>query len=386
VSSVRPAGVRDPTGAPPPIRIPWASPAVGDREAEAARAAIAATRLSMGAGVRRFEAVMAARAERRHALAVSNGTVALEVAMRLLGLAAGDEVLVSSLSYIATVNCIVRVGARPVFCDVVPDTLNIDPDDVAARITPRTRVLLLADYCGFSVDYRRLLPIAGRAGVTVVVDGAQSIGTSLDGRPALARGAVSTTSFHAAKIMTTGEGGMVLFDDDEMLEPAQRFRGQGEVPGRKYIHDTLGFNCRLTDVQAEVGLVQESRLDGFLEARRRLAARYADRLAGRADVGLLSPLPGSEPAWFSLPVLVPDRDGVAASLRAAGIETRSLYPIPTYRQPIPEYGGDEEPRPRAEAAAAAVLNLPVFYAMSDAQVDEVCDALAGAVGAARGGG
>jgi perosamine synthetase len=318
---------------------------------------------------------MATYARRRHALAVSNGTDALEVAMRLLHLGSGDEVLVSSLSYIATVNCIVRCGAVPVFCDVDPTTLNIDPVDVAARVGPRSRALIVADYCGFAVDYDRLVPICETHGIELVVDGAQSIGTFHDERPALSFGRIATTSFHSAKIITTGEGGMVLFDEDAIVETAQRYRGQGEIPGRKYIHDTLGFNHRITDIQGAIGCVQMDKLEGLHAARSRHGARYHRSLADVDGVELVRPLPGTTPAWFTLPILVEDRDGLARYLRGLGIETRSLYPVPTYRQPIPEYPTPVEPRPNAEVAAARVINVPLFAQMIDDEIDEVAEAV-----------
>ena len=359
----------------PPIRIPWAVPPVGDEEAEAAREAVASTRLSMGSSVRSFEAALASYAGRRHALAVSNGTDALEIAMRLLELGPGDEVLVSSLSYIATVNCVVRSGAVPIFCDVEPTSLNIDPVDVAARITPRTRALIVADYCGFSVDYDRLDPLCVDHGIDMIVDGAQSIGTSHRGRPALGFGRIATTSFHSAKIITTGEGGMVLLDDDVLLEMGQRFRGQGEIPGRKYMHDALGFNHRITDIQGAIGNVQMAKLPDLHAARTRHGDRYHEGLANIAGVDVITALPNTTPAWFTLPILVAERDGLAAALRRLGIETRSLYPIPTYRQPIPEYPIKPTARPNAEAAAARVINLPLFAQMSIDQIDEVVAAV-----------
>ena len=362
----------------PPIRIPWARPPVGAAEAEAAREAIADTALSMGRRAQAFEAGMASYAGRSHALAVSNGTDALEVAFRLVGLKAGDEVLVSSLSYIATVICIVRIGAIPVFCDVVPESLNIDPESIAENITGRTRAIIVADYCGFSVDYGRIEPICRAHGLQLIVDGAQSIGTFFDGRSALGYGTVATTSFHSAKIMTTGEGGMVFFDDHTMLEPALRMRGQGEIPGRKYIHDTLGFNHRLTDFQAAIGLVQLEKLPALCAARARLAARYYTNFSG-TPVSLPSPLPRSVPAWFSIAILIDNRDRVADGLRMSGVETRSLYPIPTYRQPIPEYPRDVREYPNAERASSHVLNLPLFHDLSDAEVDEVTELVLGLI-------
>ena len=186
--------------------------------------------------------------------------------------------LVSALSYIATTNAIVWQGARPIFCDVDPVTLNIDPADIERRITPRTKALLVADYCGSPVDYDAIQSICSAHRITLVVDGAQSLGATHRGRPACSLGLVSTTSFHAAKAMVCGEGGMVFCDVPELAERARKLRGQGESPERKYLHDTLAFNYRLTDVAAAIGRVQLTRAERVHDHRAELAAAYAEQL------------------------------------------------------------------------------------------------------------
>ncbi|HET8980570.1 MAG TPA: aminotransferase class I/II-fold pyridoxal phosphate-dependent enzyme, partial [Solirubrobacteraceae bacterium] len=199
-------------------RIPWAKPYIGEEEVEAVTATLRAGRLSMGAEVAAFEAEVAQLAERRHAIAVSNGTVALDLALQLAGVRPGDEILVSALSYIATTNAILRAGAVPVFCDVDPITLNLDPADAERRITRRTWGLMAADYCGSSLQHTSLQGLCNAHGLTMVLDGAQSMGTLHAGRPALSFGTVATTSFHTAKAFLCGEGGMVLCDDPELAE------------------------------------------------------------------------------------------------------------------------------------------------------------------------
>ena len=252
--------------------------------------------------------------------------MALDVALRLAGVGPGDRVLVSALSYIATVSSIVLRGGIPVFCDVDPATLNIDPAAVAAAAEGAS-ALLVADYCGSPVDYGALEPICERHGLRLLVDGAQSLGTTYDGSPTLARGLVSTTSLHTAKAFITGEGGMVFTDDDELEVLARRVRGQGEIPGRKYIHDTLASNYRMTDYAAAIGRAQI----GALRRGQRAPAR-ADRAlrrrarAARGRHGRRRTTPGGVPSRFSYAVLVEQRDRVASELAEAGIETRSLYP------------------------------------------------------------
>jgi perosamine synthetase len=358
------------------IRIPWASPSIGEAEIAAVTRTLRERRLSMGREVRAFEEDAAALFGTEHAIAVSNGTVALDLALKLVGVTDGDEVLVSALSYIATTNSILWQRAVPVFCDVDPRTLNIDPEDVARRITARTKALLVSDYCGSPVDYGRLVPLCREHDIELVVDGAQSVGAAFDGRPTCGYGRVATTSFHTAKAVLTGEGGMVFTDDAGLEERCRRMRGQGEIPGRKYVHDTLAWNYRLTELAAAIGRVQLARA-GEIQARRaELVERYDRGLERLSDVERVGHHEGATPGWFSVAILVPERDAVADTLRRLGVETRSLYPMPTYRQPIPEYAPyAAERRPNAERASQAVLNLPLFYEMTDAQVDEVVDAL-----------
>jgi perosamine synthetase len=362
------------------FRIPWARPYLGAEEIAAVLAALSERRLSMGADVRAFENQAAEFVARDHAIAVSNGSVALDVAMKLIGVAPGDEVLVSGLSYIATTNCIFWQGARPVFCDVDPVTLNIDPDDVQQRITPRAKVLIVADYCGSPVDYDELTAICDEYGLTLVVDGAQSLGAYHRGRPTCSMGTVATTSFHTAKAMICGEGGMVFCDDEALAARARKLRGQGEVAGRKYVHDTLAYNYRLTELAAAIGRIQLGRATEILARRAALAERYADRLSLLPEVQRTGHGPNGTPAWFSYAIRVPNRDAVALRLAALGVETRSLYPIPAYRQPIPEYREYAATLcPHAEQASTEVLNLPMFYEMSGEDVDDVVECLAEAL-------
>jgi perosamine synthetase len=360
-------------------RIPWAQPYIGDEEIEAVTGLLRDRRISMGPQVAALEEELAALAGRRCGIAVANGTVALDVALRIAGVGPGDRVLVSALSYIATVSSILLRGAVPVFCDVDAATLNIDPASVDAA-AQGAAALLVADYCGSPVDYAALEAVCARAGSTLIVDGAQSLGTTFEGRPTLARGVVSTTSLHTAKAFITGEGGMVFADDDDLERLARRVRGQGEIPGRKYIHDTLASNYRMTDYAAAIGRVQIARFAAVNERRRELSERYDAALQPNPRVDVVAHHPAGSPSRFSYAVLVDDRDRVAADLAEAGVETRSLYPIPAYRQPIPEYAPFAgSVCPAAEIASQRVLNLPLFFEMTDAQVDRVVEALAGAV-------
>ena len=361
-------------------RIPWAWPYLDREEVAAVTMALEDRRLSMGAEVRSLERAASDLVERRHGVAVANGTVALDVALKLIGIEPGDEVLVSSFSYIATTNSIIWQGAIPVFCDIDSATLNIDPADVERRVSSRTRAILVADYCGSPVDYDALTAICAAHELHLVVDGAQSLGALHRGRPTCAMGTVATTSFHAAKALVCGEGGMVFCDDDALAERARRLRGQGEVPGRKYVHDTLAWNYRLTELAGAIGHVQLGRARQVHEHRADLAAAYDRGLRTLPEVSPVAHLAEATPAWFSYAIRVPHRDAVAARLNALGVETRSLYPMPAYRQPIPEYARFAHTLcPQAEVASSQVLNLPMFFEMTEAQVDDVVGCLATAL-------
>ena len=362
------------------VRIPWAKPYLDDEEIAAVTETLRERRLSMGAGTRCLEAEAADFVEREHAIAVANGTVALDIAMLLLDVGPGDEVIVSALSYIATSNCIVWRGARPVFCDVDQDTLNLDPQDVACRLGPRTKAVLVADYCGSPVDYTALESLCASRGVALVVDGAQSLGAYHRGRPTCSLGTVSTTSFHTAKALLCGEGGMVFCDDAALAERARRLRGQGEIPGRKYVHDTLAHNYRITEMAAAIGAVQLRRRDRVFARRAEIARRYQAALARLPQVRPTSHRDDATPAWFSFAVRVPNRDATARALADLGVETRSLYPLPAYRQPIPEYRPYAGTLcPHAELASSEILNLPLYFEMTDAEIDDVVDCLGAAL-------
>jgi perosamine synthetase len=264
-------------------------------------------------------------------------------------------------------------GATPVFCDIDRSNLCMDPASAADGISSQTRAILCTDYGGNPCDYSALGALADRHGLPLILDGAQSIGTMFRGKPALSYGLISTVSFHAAKTMTTVEGGMV-FTDDEMLARRMRImRSQGEDPQRKYHHVELGHNFRMTELQAAIGLAQLGKLDAFLAERHKLAAQYRADFTG---MGLRMPsqTPEGRHSNFLFTILIDNRDGVADQLKRCGVETRVCYPIPLYDQPILRRYKARR-CPVAEEACAAVLNLPMFFGMSAVQQRHIVDAL-----------
>lgn len=358
-------------------KIPWARPAIGDEELNEVVATMKSGWLTSGPRVERFEHEMSRRAGRKFAVAVNNGTAALDLAIRVTGVQPGDEVIVPALSYLATASVLVIQGAKPIFVDIDPRNLNLDPTLVAQRITPKTKAILCTDHGGNPCDYARLTAVADKHGIPLILDGAQSIGSLIGGRPTLSYGLVSTTSFHAAKTMTTIEGGMLFTDDAQTARRLRIMRSQGEDPNRKYFHVELGLNFRMTELAAAIGLAQLTKLDRFLEDRRMLAMRYA---AEFAPLGLATPpgLPHAHNSHFLYTLLVPQRDQVAATLKERGIETRACYPLPLYEQPIFQHL-PHDPCPVTERVAATILNPPMFFGLSLPQQKRVAGELRSAL-------
>ena len=357
--------------------IPWARPAIDDVELREVIACMNSGWLTSGPRVERFEQEMARCAGRKFAVAVSNGTAALDLALRVIDIGRDDEVIVPALSYVATASAVAIQGAEPVFVDVDRHNLGLDPALLDDRITSRTRAILCTDHGGNPCDYAKLTRIADRHGLPLILDGAQSIGATFDNRPALSYGLISTTSFHAAKTITTVEGGMVFTDDPALHRRMRIIRSQGEDPQRKYYHIELGHNFRMTELQAAIGLAQLSKLDRLLADRQNLATQYHREFA---PLGLQSPagIEGGRNSYFLYSLMVPQRDQIAARLKSQGIETRICYPLPLYSQPI--FERHRKPFcPITEEACAKILNPPMFYGLSVAQQKRVaagfCEAL-----------
>ncbi|AYO82000.1 DegT/DnrJ/EryC1/StrS family aminotransferase [Methylobacterium brachiatum] len=335
---------------------------------------------SSGRYIEAFEAAFARFCGVSHAVAVNNGTAALHLALTALGIGPGDEVIVPDLTYIASVNAVTYCGAKPIFVDCVPLTLNLDPSLVAARITPRTKAIIPVHLYGHPVDMDPILDLAARHGLIVVEDAAEAHGATYRERPVGSFGACAAFSFYGNKIITTGEGGMVVTDDAELATRLRLYRGQGVDPQRRYIHPVVGFNYRMTNIAAAIGLGQLERIETILAARRQVAAWYAERLAGINGLRLLGTEPWAVPVPWLVTVLLTaggarERDAIMAALLAEGIDSRPVfYPIHNqlpYQENI-HY-------PVAETWSARGLNLPTFEGLTQADVTTVCATLRRAV-------
>jgi perosamine synthetase len=355
--------------------IPMAQPVLGEAEERAVLEVLRSGQLSLGPRVPEFERAFAARVGARHASAVSSGTAALHLGLRAVGVSEGDEVVTSPLSFVASANAILYERATPVFADIDPVTLNIDPDAAAAAITGRTTALLPVHIFGYPADVAAL----EQHGLPIVEDACEALGaTYADGTPVGGRGHPATFAFYANKQLTTGEGGMLAMGSAEHKERVDSERNQGRAPDMDWLdHDRLGFNYRLTDIACALGLAQLEHLDEMLAARARVAGWYRQALAGSEIALPCEDTGGAVRGWFVFVVQVPrDRDGVIRRLRERGIASKPYLPaihlMSFYRE---RFGHKEGEFPVCEDVAARSVALPFFPRMTEGQVAEVAEAL-----------
>jgi perosamine synthetase len=354
---------------------------MGEREEQAVLDVLRSGQLSLGPRMPAFEEAFAERVGARHASAVSSGTAGLHLALRAVGVGPGDEVVTSPFSFVASANAPVFEGARPVFADIDPVTLCIDPDAAAAAITGRTKALLPVHIFGWPAD----VPALERHGLPIVEDACEALGAfHADGSAVGASGHPAVFAFYANKQLTTGEGGMVTLGWAEHKERIDSERNQGRAPDMGWLdHDRLGFNYRLSELACALGLAQLERLDDMLAARARVAGWYREALAGlAAERGLALPCPdagGNVRGWFVFVVQLPeevDRDATILALRELGVQSKPYLPaihlMSFYRE---RFGHRPGEFPVCERVAAASAALPFFPAMTESQVARVAAAL-----------
>ncbi len=322
---------------------------------------------SRGRFVTEFEQLFARRIEVQHAASVSNGTVALHLALMSLGIGPDDEVIVPTLTYIASANAVAYTGAKPVFVDSLRGTWQIDPEDVRHHITPRTRAIMPVHLYGQACDMDSLMEIAAEHRLFIVEDCAEAFGTMYKGRHVGTFGDISTFSFFGNKTITTGEGGMVVSNDKTLIERARHLKGQGLAAHREYWHDVVGYNYRMTNIQAAIGLAQLERADEFIGRKRNLAARYTAALKG-LPVEVHKEARDTVHSYWMFSILVEraeQRDALREHLAKDGIETRPLfYPMHT----MPMYAHNYRKHAVAEDLAWRGINLPSWPGLSDKQV------------------
>jgi dTDP-4-amino-4,6-dideoxygalactose transaminase len=366
----------------PPEPIPLARPELGEREEELVLEVLRSGRLSLGPMGERFEREFAAWLGVEDAVAVSSGTTALHLGVRALGWGSGDEVLTTPFSFVASANCLLYEGVRPVFCDVDPVTLNLDPAAAEAAAGERTVGVLPVHIFGFPAATAELEALAGRHGLGLLEDACQALGAvDSEGRRVGARGNLATFAFYANKQLATGEGGMIVPPDAEVAAQLRSERNQGRAADMGWLdHGGIGFNYRLSDLAAALGVAQLEKLDAMLARREAVAALYERALT--AVDGVEAPIAGrgeERRSWFVYPVRLPegaDRDATIAALGEHGIAAKAYLPYIHLFPQFRELGWREGQFPVAEAAAARSLALPFFPAMTESQVGRVCEALA----------
>lgn len=340
------------------IKIPVYQPSLTGREKEYVLDCLDSTWISSkGKYIQQFEEKFAAKIEVKHATSVSNGTVALHLALVALGIGPGDEVIVPTLTYIASVNAIAYTGATPVFVDSLRSTWQIDPADVKKKISPRTRAIMAVHLYGHPCDMDALNLIAQEHNLFIIEDCAEAFGTLYKGKPVGGFGHISTFSFFGNKTITTGEGGMVVSNDKTLHERAVHFKGQGLAAHRQYWHDVIGYNYRMTNICAAIGLAQLEQADEFIAKKRQIAQWYREHLT-ELPLEIHAETGDVMHSYWMTSILVRNADQrelLREHLIRHGIETRPLfYPVHT----MPIYSGKFQRHPVAEDLGWRGINLP----------------------------
>lgn len=376
-----------------PVRetlLPYGRQSISEEDIQAVVDVLRSDWLTTGPKVGEFEERFAAWVGAKYAISFSSGTAALHGAAFAAGLGPGDEAITSPMTFCATANCVLYQGAQPVFADVSADTLNLDPGEVAKKLSPRTKAILAVDYAGHPADLDALLAITRQRGIPLIEDACHALGATYGGKRVGGIADMTVFSFHPVKHLTTGEGGMVTTNDARLAETLRRFRNHGissearqrQASGQWYYEMVLlGFNYRLTDVACGLGLSQLTRLTENVSRRREIAARYA---AAFREIPQLTPpnvRAEANPAWHLYPIrvdsakLTVDRGQMFRALRAENIGANVHY-IPVHLHPYyRDLGHRDGECPVAEAAYERLISLPMFHGMTDADVGDVIRAV-----------
>lgn len=356
------------------MNIPISKPNVGEREIAAISEVIRSGMIAQGPKVQEFERRFAEYHGVKHAIASTNGTTALQMAMLANGIGAGDEVIIPSFSFFATASSILFTGAKPVFADIDPETFNLDPASAESVITEKTKAIMPVHLYGQAADMPAFEALAKKHGLILLEDAAQSHGAKLDGRFVGTWG-TSGFSFYPTKNMTTCEGGMLTTQDDEVAERARMIRNHGM--SQQYLHEMVGFNFRMTDLMAAIGLIQLDNLPKWTAIRNNNAAYYNETLKN-----VIKPLvrDNATHVYHQYTIRMPDgvnRDEVMKQIQAKGVGVRVYYPLPIHRQPIFEKMGGYEniDLPQTEKATREVMSLPIHPLLTEAERERVAQVI-----------
>jgi perosamine synthetase len=368
-----------------PVHTPW----ITDREKELVNQALDTGWISSeGPFVGEFEAAMAQRVNRKHGIAVTNGTAALELSVRALDIGPGDEVILPTFTIISCAQAVTNVGATPVTVDCDPQTWNMSTDEVAAAVTPRTKAIMAVHIYGLPVNMDPILEIARKHNLAIIEDAAEAIGQTYNGRPCGSFGDISCLSFYANKHVTTGEGGMILTDDPAVAERCRGLRNLCFQPERRFVHEELGANCRFTNLQAALGLAQLERLEETIAIKRALGLRYRELLCDMEGLQLPERATSyAENCYWVFGVALKDPEIATApdvidALMERGVGSRPFF-WPMHEQPVFRKAGlfHDCSHPHAERLARSGLYLPSSATLNNSQLERIADALRQALNA-----
>jgi perosamine synthetase len=362
--------------------IPLSSPDITQREIDAVVEVMQTPTLSIGPRIAQFEKCVAGLSGRRHAVGVSSGTAGLHCAMVAAGIGPGDEVITTPFSFVASTNCILYVGATPKFVDIDPKTLNIDTYKLAAAITPKTKGIVAVEAFGHPGGMVEVESLARQHEIVLIEDSCEGFGGKIGERPIGSFGRAGVFGFYPNKQITTGEGGMIVTDDDVFADPCRSLRNQGRDGMNWLAHQRLGYNYRLSEINAAIGVTQCSRIEEILDKRRGVAHEYMSRLMDNRFLILPTLQDDTHISWFVFVVRLndlfepADRDQVIRSLRAEGIGCSNYFP-PIHLQPymVEKYGFKGGDFPVCEYVSARTIALPFFGGLARRQVHRVCDTL-----------
>jgi len=362
-------------------KIPWSKPDIGKDELKEIKDSFKSEWLTSGPKVKLFEQKMANYCNAPYSVAVSNGTVALDIALKTMGIGVGDEVIVPAMTYFSSASSVSYQFAIPVFVDIERENYNLDPNKIADAITKKTKAIMFIDYGGNPSNQSDIFKISKKYGLTVIQDGAQSLGGIYQGKTTGANAEISTMSFHMAKILSCVEGGMIFTHKKKFINEITMRRNQGEPFDKKYKHILLGTNARMTELQAGIGLAQFKKLKTFLRERKRVAKFYDELFyESKLDIKLPKTMDKNNAnAYFFYPILLDNRDKIEKTLRARyGIDTRIAYSMPIYKQQLYKTGKAKcrfSKCPIAEEVTKKILNLPMYPSMDESSIRYVVQSI-----------
>lgn len=361
-------------------RIPMSAPDITEDDVEAVAEVVRSGRLALGPKTEEFERLIAEYTGTEHAVAVSSGTAALHLIVKSLGIGPGDEVLVPSFTFIASVNAILYDGAKPVFVDIEPDTYNLDPDDLKRKITPRTKAIMAVDVFGHPADWDALLKISKDYKLKIIDDSCEALGARYNGKSLGQFGDAAAFAFYPNKQITTGEGGMIVTNDPDVARVCRSLRNQGRGEMGAWLeHERLGYNYRMTEMSAALGISQLRRLEDILSRRERVARWYTHRLSDLEWVRPPVVRPNVRMSWFVYTITLSEglsRDAVMQAMMREGIPTRGYFAPVHLQGYIRElFGTYEGMLPVTESVSRRTMALPFHSNLSYDEVDEVVEVL-----------